>query len=296
VNGANGTSGTSGVNGANGTSGTSGVNGANGTSGTSGTSGVNGANGTSGTSGANGANGTSGTSGVNGANGTSGVNGTSGTSGTRGTSGVNGANGTSGVNGANGTSGTSGTSGTRGTSGTSGTTPALSIELMAAGGWPSTTNGTAPGALSSTTNGQNFYLVSFQDLSGQDPSVEYYEWTIKVPCNITLSNATAQFTWLAKTASTNSVVWAIQAVAYQDADNSDAAWSTAVTVTDANTGNGQINISAVTGAFTPAGFVAGGVNLIQVRVYRDCDNASDNLASIARFISVTLNVSQTTCS
>ena len=166
---------------------------------------------------------------------------------------------------------------------------------MAAGGWPSTTNGTAPGALSNTTNGQNFYLVSFQDLSG-DPGVEYYEWTIKVPCNITLSNATAQFTWLAKTASTNSVVWAIQAVAYQDADNSDAAWSTAVTVTDANTGNGFINISAVTGAFTPAGFVAGGVNLIQVRVYRDCLNISDNLASIARFISVTLNVSQTTCS
>jgi hypothetical protein len=135
VNGANGTSGTSGVNGANGTSGTSGTSG---TRGTSGTSGVNGANGTSGTSGVNGANGTSGTSGVNGANGTSGtsgVNGAAGSSGTSGTSGTRGTSGSSGINGANGTSGTSGTTGTSGTRGTSGTSG-----INGANG----TNGTSP--------------------------------------------------------------------------------------------------------------------------------------------------------
>jgi hypothetical protein len=93
------------VNGANGTSGTSGVNG------TSGTSGVNGTSGTSGI------NGTSGTSGINGTSGTTGTSGSSGTRGTSGTSGVNGANGSSGTSGINGTSGTSGTTGTSGTSG-----------------------------------------------------------------------------------------------------------------------------------------------------------------------------------
>jgi hypothetical protein len=168
---------------------------------------------------------------------------------------------------------------------------------MTAGGWPSTTNGTAAGAFSNTTNGQTFFLVDFQDLSS-DPGVQYYEWTIKVPCNINLTNATAHFTWLAKFAASagqDTVVWAIQAVAYQDADNSDAAWSTAVTVADTSTGTGFVNISANTGTFTPAGFSAGGVNLVQVRVYRDCNNVSDTLTQSARLFCVTLNVSQTTC-
>lgn len=50
LNGANGTSGTSGINGTNGTSGTSGVNGTSGINGTSGVNGTSGINGTSGTS------------------------------------------------------------------------------------------------------------------------------------------------------------------------------------------------------------------------------------------------------
>jgi len=57
VNGANGSSGTSGVNGANGSSGTSGVNGANGSSGTSGAQGPQGPAGTSGSSGSSGVSG-----------------------------------------------------------------------------------------------------------------------------------------------------------------------------------------------------------------------------------------------
>jgi hypothetical protein len=170
---------------------------------------------------------------------------------------------------------------------------------MTAGGWPSIVDGTAAGGFSNTTNGQTFFLVDFADLGGQDPEVRYYEWTIKVPCNINLTNATAQFTWLAKfaaSAAQDTVVWAIQAVAYQDADASDAAWSAAATVNDVTTGAGNVNISAVTGAFTPAGFVAGGVNLVQIRVYRNCASASDTLAQAARLFCVTLNVSQTTCS
>jgi hypothetical protein len=169
---------------------------------------------------------------------------------------------------------------------------------MAAGGWPSTTNGTTVPALYQTpTNKENFQFVDFQDLT-DDPGVEYFEWTIKVPCNISLSSMTANFTWTtAATLTSNSVVWAIQARAYQDASVLDATWSTAVTIADANNSTSyRANLSANTATFTPAGFSSGVSNLVQFRIYRSCLDISDNLAATARLFCVTLNVSQTTCS
>jgi hypothetical protein len=170
---------------------------------------------------------------------------------------------------------------------------------MAAGGWPSTTDGAGLPALYQTaTNKQNFQFLDFVDSGGDPPTIDYAEWTIKVPCNISLSSMTANFTWTtAGILTTNSVVWAIQARAYQDGSVLDATWSTAVTVTDANNVTSyRANISANTGTFTPAGFSSGVPNLIQFRVYRDGGDAADTLTATARLICVTLNVSQTTCS
>jgi hypothetical protein len=170
---------------------------------------------------------------------------------------------------------------------------------MAAGGWPSTTQGAGYPALYETaTNKQNFQFLDFDDTSGQDPAERYAEWTFKVPCNISLTNMTANFTWTTSgVLTTNSVVWAIQARTYIDSNALDGAWSTAVTVTDANnTTSFRTNISANTSTFTPANYTAGSGSLAQFRVYRDVDNGSDNLAATAKLICVTLNVSQGTCS
>ena len=64
-------------------------------------------------------------------------------------------------------------------------------------------------------------------------------------------NMTAQFYWMAASASANSVVLGIQARIYADGNAFDQAYGTAVEVTDANTGTSQVNISAISAAFTP---------------------------------------------
>lgn len=152
---------------------------------------------------------------------------------------------------------------------------------MAAGGWPSKTSGAGgPTRVQYTTNKQNVYLLDFD--SGSD---EYAEWTLVMPTDWNAGTVTAIFYWLANSSSTNSVVWALQGRSYGDGEAIDAAWGTAQTVTDANTGTNQINISAATSAITLAGTPAAS-ELVQFRAYRDADNGSDNLAVDARLLAV----------
>jgi len=169
---------------------------------------------------------------------------------------------------------------------------------MAAGGWPSTTSGASfPALYQTATNKQNFQFIDFQHCAGDCDIVEYAEWTISVPCNISLTNMTARFIWTANSTSTNSVVWLIQARGYIDNEVLDAAWSTSVSVTDANGSTAYTNRqSGATSTFTPAGYNPNQAGLIQFRVSRDPVNASDTLDVTARLIAVVLNVAQGNCS
>ena len=107
----------------------------------------------------------------------------------------------------------------------------------------------------------------------------------------------AQFIWTANSTSTNSVVWQIQASATTDTEALDRTWSSAVTVTDANGASAYTNrTTSQTGTFTPAGYTAGKVTALQIRVFRDPTNGSDNLAATARLIGVVLEVITQACS
>jgi hypothetical protein len=153
--------------------------------------------------------------------------------------------------------------------------------LLAAGGWPSTTNGCAgPVQVEYGTNDIDLVVADF------DPdSDEYMQWTVVMPSDWDGGTVTAVFYWLADSASGNSVVWGLQGRSYADSDAIDQAWGVAQTVTDANNAQNDANISGATGAITLAGGPAAS-ELVQWRGLRDADNVSDNLAADGRLIAI----------
>lgn len=157
-----------------------------------------------------------------------------------------------------------------------------SIVLTAAGGWPSTTAGSATNTkVEYTTNDQDIYHLDFDQTTDENA-----QWTIVMPDSYDGGTITAQVYWTANSTSTNSVVWGVQGRAYADGDALDASWGTAVTVTDANGSSANtLRISSATSAITLAGTPAGG-QVAQIRVYRDADNGSDTLAADARLIAI----------
>lgn len=171
---------------------------------------------------------------------------------------------------------------TSGTLISSTSTATRTMVLTAAGGWPSTTSGSAINTkVEFTTNDQDLYLLDFDQSTD-----EFAQWTVVMPDSYDGGTITAVFIWTANSTSTNSVVWGIQGRAYADGDAIDATWGTAQTVTDANGSSANtVRISSATPACTLAGTPAGG-QLVQLRAYRDADNGSDNLAADARLIAV----------
>ncbi len=262
--------------------------GADGASGYSGYSGYIGNSGYSGYTGYSGYSGTTGYSGYTGISGYSGYSGSSGYSGYSAT-----AAGTSGFSGYTGISGYSGYSGKSGYSGYSGAATANpTILLSAAGGWVSTTSGaTIATQVEMATNKQNMLFIDFPDTS-----TTYAEWTVIVPCNISLTNMTAQFIWTANSTSTNSVVWQIEASTTMDTEAIDRTWSSPVTISDANGASTYTNrTTGTTSSFTPAGYTNGTLVAMQVRVARLPSDGSDTLGATARLIGVVLSVTPTTC-
>lgn len=155
--------------------------------------------------------------------------------------------------------------------------------LSAAGGWPSTTNGCAdPVKVEYGTNDIDVYVADF------DPdAAEYMQWTVAMPSDWDAGTITAVFYWLANSASTNSVVWALQGGSYADSDAVDQAFGTAQIIADANNAQNDVNISSATTAITVAG--AGASKLVQFRAFRDATNGSDDLAVDARLLGVMIS-------
>jgi hypothetical protein len=157
-----------------------------------------------------------------------------------------------------------------------------SIILTAAGGWPSLTNGCQPPQSAQTTTNQvNFYYLGFAD----GATTLYANWAIPMPADYNGGTITAVFHWVAGNASTNSVVWGLQARAYADGDALDQAYGTAQEVTDANQANDDVNISAATAAITIGGTPAAG-NFVQFRAYRNPAAVGDTLAATAELLAI----------
>lgn len=92
-----------------------------------------------------------------------------------------------------------------------------------------------------------------------------------------------KFKWQTS-ATSGSVVWQAATVCIADAEVNDVAWNTASTVTDAAKGTTlQVNDASITG-LTMDGCSAG--EMAHLKVFRDPDHASDNLAATADLIGV----------
>jgi hypothetical protein len=110
-----------------------------------------------------------------------------------------------------------------------------------------------------------------------------------MPADYNGGTVTAQFIWVANSASGNSVNWAIQAVSRADNENLDAAFGTQQNVVDANkTTAYNLNISDVSSPLTIAGTPAAG-ELVNWRIFRSSGLAADTLAATARLIAVVIN-------
>jgi hypothetical protein len=108
---------------------------------------------------------------------------------------------------------------------------------------------------------------------------------IAMPSDYNGGTITAVFYWVAPSTSTNSVVWGLQARAWNDSDVFDLAYGTAQEVTDANEGNDDLNISSATPAITIGGTPSAG-SLVSFRAYRNPANGSDTLAATAELLQI----------
>ncbi len=142
------------------------------------------------------------------------------------------------------------------------------IFLPAASGWPSTTNGCADAVkFEYVTNDQDLYSLDFDAATN-----EYAQWSIWMPDNWDAGIITFKVVWTAAVGTlTNTYEWNLQGIAYANDDPIDAAWGSAVEVSDALIALGDVHYTAESGAVTIAGTPAAG-QLIQLRAFRDAVN------------------------
>lgn len=154
--------------------------------------------------------------------------------------------------------------------------------LSAAGITPRTTGGCAfPATVEMSTNKNNHKVAAFDQTTQ-----EFGQWSYALPSDYGGGTVTATFYWTANSASTNSAVWGLQAVAVADDEALDVAFGTAQEVADANKSTAyKNNISAASSAITIAGTPAAG-ELVNWQIYRDPDDGSDTLAADALLIGV----------
>lgn len=137
------------------------------------------------------------------------------------------------------------------------------IHVPASGMTSRTTNGA--GSSTSETTANDNMLVS-KDFDTTTP--EFVNFRIPFPKSSDESKGfTAQFGWYGGTAAGH-VVWGIAGVARSDHDALDAAFGTAVTITDSLTSTSVLHISTETATLTPAGTWAEG-DEVEFTVFRD---------------------------
>ncbi len=152
------------------------------------------------------------------------------------------------------------------------------IFLPAASGWPSTTNGCADATKTEhTTNDVDLFSLDFDQTT-----IEYAQWSVWMPDTWNAGTVTFKAVWTSAAGSAaQTAEWNLQGRAYADDDAIDAAWGTAVEVSDALIATGDIHYAAESAVVTLAGTPVAG-ELVQFRAWRDA--ANDNLAADAKLL------------
>jgi len=155
-----------------------------------------------------------------------------------------------------------------------------SIWIPAGAMVPRTTNGAATGLAESTTN-----KVMSNTLDFDQSTIEYAQFQIAMPKSWNESTLTAEFIWTCGV--TGNVIWGLQGVCISDDDLLDAAFGTAVEVTDAVTATTDVMRSAESSAMTMAGTPAEN-DLGVFQVYRKASDGGDTAAGDAKLLGVRL--------
>jgi len=157
------------------------------------------------------------------------------------------------------------------------------IYIPAAAMVPRITNGPSDGIGETTTN-----RVMRRTLDYDASTAEFSQFAIAMPKSWDESTVTFQAIWSHPSTSTNfGVVWSLAGVANSDADALEAAFGTAVNVTDTGGTTDTLYISAESGAVTIAGTPAE-LDQITLQIGRVPTDGSDTMAVDARLHGIRL--------
>ena len=147
-----------------------------------------------------------------------------------------------------------------------------------------TTSGAAAGTVETTTND-----VMLKTLDFDTTTQEFVQFAIQMPKSWNEGTLICQFVWSHAATTTNfGVAWQIQAVAFANDDALDAAFGTAVTVTDTGGTTNDLYITDETSAMTVAGTPAA-EEYVVFQIARAPANASDTMAIDARLHGVKIH-------
>jgi len=143
---------------------------------------------------------------------------------------------------------------------------------------PAGTNGCS--SLTLVDSGGN--NVEYNVLDFDTSSDEYAHFNIKFPNGWNEGTITFRVSWTTTATDTDGVAWGLQAVAVSDNDTINAAYGTAIVVTDDNqSAAGDELVTSESSALTIAGTPAAG-DTIEFRIFRDVSNANDDMTEDAR--------------
>lgn len=144
-------------------------------------------------------------------------------------------------------------------------------------------NGPAAATLETST-----YKINLKGLGFDASSAEYAQIAFRAEKRWNEGTFTAIFVWSHGSTTTNyGVAWNIQGAAFSDDETADAAFGTAVTVTDVGGTSNKVYVTSETSAFTLSNTPAEGDYLV-FQIYRDPAHASDTLAVDAVLLGVHL--------
>jgi hypothetical protein len=144
------------------------------------------------------------------------------------------------------------------------------------------------GCASLATEATSANRPDLQYLAFDASTDEFAQFSIVMPKSWNEGTITYRAHWTHGATVTNfGVVWGLQALAVSNDDTIDAAYGTAVTVTDTGGTTSDLYTSDESSAITIAGTPAA-EDMVFFRVYRDADNGSDNLAVDAKLLGITV--------
>jgi len=156
------------------------------------------------------------------------------------------------------------------------------IYVPASAMYPNTTNGCAALAQVELTAGRPELKV----LDFDKDSDEFAQFTVAFPKSWNGGTVTFRAFWVG-IAATTGIAWGLQAISVGDNAEADAAFGTAVVVTDDSQGDAtEVLVTDTSGALTISG--AGDDKMTFFQIFRDVSDANDDMAGDARLVGIQL--------